>query len=150
MHAAGRGRRAQGPGGHLCTPRAGARSANCVEQASLRRGIRGIDAVEQAADRLTGVDSLDGLGEQSRDGTDLQFGPIVRSGDGIGGDDLTDHRVVAESLHGLAGKQAMSAGHGGLGAPKLSQLVEQLDDGAARGDLVVENDGAFAGHIAHD
>src|SRR3954452_20106355 len=53
-----------------------------VEQARLRRAVGRVDAVEEAADRLTGVDPLDRGPEEAGDGADLQLGPVVRRRDG--------------------------------------------------------------------
>src|SRR3954471_20055904 len=119
-------------------------------QLGLGRAQRRVHAVEQAADRLAGVHPGDRLGEQVRHGPDLQLRPPARGRHGVGGDDLADHRVVAEPFDGLADEQPVRARDGRTGAAELLQLVEQLDDRPAGGDLVVEDDRMLALDVTDD
>ena len=84
------------------------------------------------------------------DGAHLQLGPAGRRRDGVGGDHLGDHRVVAQPLHRAPGEQPVGAGDGRLGDPAVGEPVEQLDDRATGGDLVVEDDGAPALDVTDD
>src|SRR5215510_15134923 len=63
-------------------------TSGLLEQLGLRRTELRVDAVEQAADGLAGVDAGDGLGEQPCDAADLQLRPLRGRRDGVGGDDL--------------------------------------------------------------
>src|SRR5688572_65861 len=108
-------------------------------QLGLRWRVSGIDAVEEARDRLPRVDAGDGFGEEPRHGAYLQLGPAVGCRHGVGGDDLGDRRMVAQPLDRLAGEEAVRAGDRCLAAALLLELVHQLDDGSPGGDLVVEN-----------
>ena len=58
--------------------------------------------------------------------------------------------MIAEAFDGLAGEKSVRAGHGRFVATFLLEFVEQLDDGSAGGDLVVEDDRGSASHITDD
>src|SRR4051812_48178112 len=80
-------------------------------QLRLRRAVRRVDAVEQAADRLAAVDARDRLGEQRRHRADRQLRPLLGGlRDGVGRDDLADHGVVVQPGQGLAREEAVRAG----------------------------------------
>src|SRR3954454_1442666 len=72
------------------------RAGSAIEgQLRLRRPVRGVDTVEEAADGFAAVDARDRLGEQRRDRPDGQQRPVVGGlRHGVGGDDLAHHRVV--------------------------------------------------------
>ena len=58
--------------------------------------------------------------------------------------------MTAQPFDGPAGEQAVGRRDGCLGDAVVGQAVEQLDDGAARGDLVIEHDGPLALDVADD
>src|SRR3954447_2809786 len=72
------------------------RAGSAIErELRLRRPVRRVHAVEEAADRLAAVDAGDGLAEQRRDGAHGEQRPLVGGlRHGVGGDDLAHHRVV--------------------------------------------------------
>ncbi len=143
-----RRRVARGPGAQ----RGGGRSgADPVEQRTLPRwGVRGVDAVEEAGDRLALVDPADRLRDQPGDGAHAELRPASGRRNRVGGDDLGDHRVSAQALHRLPAEEAVGARHGGLGHPLVGETVEELDDRATGGDLVVEDDGPSARDVTDD
>src|SRR3954452_1618387 len=102
----------------------------------LRRPVRRVHAVEEAADGFATVDAGDRLREQRRDRPHREQRPLVGAlRDGVGGDDLAHHRVVVQPGQRLAGEQSMGAGDGGGGAVLPREPLQQFDDRATGGDL---------------
>ena len=98
----------------------------------------------------TVVDPGDRLGEQPGHRPDLQVGPAA----GAGTVSVVTTSViigwVLQPLDGRAGEQPVGAGDRRLGAAEVLEPLQQLDDRAAGGDLVVEDDGPLAGDVADD
>ena len=75
---------------------------------------------------------------------------IPRNGYCVGGDDLFDVRLSPEALDRLAGEQTMRAGDRDPLDLPLAQLVQHLDDCAAVGDLVVDDDHVLPVDVTDD
>jgi hypothetical protein len=96
------------------------------------------------------VDALDRLREKAGNRSDLQGRPAGGRGNGVGGHHLRHHGVVPQPLDCAAGEETVRACDCRLGAAHLLEPVEQLDDGSAGRDLVVEHNGSAPVDVADD
>jgi hypothetical protein len=69
-------------------------------------------------------------------------------GHGVGAHDLQDVRLLAEPLEGAGREESVRAGHPDRPGLRLPEPVEKFQDGAALGDLVVQDDHIPSGDLA--
>src|SRR5919198_5308201 len=107
---------------------------------------------EKRPDRGAGVDAADRLADQHRHRQLAEVGKgalLLAEPDRVGRDQLDDG-AVAESLDGRAREDRVdAAGVDAVGALLFEQL-HRADDGTGGVDLVVDDDGALAPHVADE
>jgi hypothetical protein len=98
------------------------------------------------------VDTPDGLGHGRGDRQHPQLGValVVRHRHRVGADHLGHVRLGGQLAQGPVGEQPVRAGDADGPRVLLAQPVHQFGQGAAAGDLVVDDDDVPVGHVADD
>ena len=94
----------------------------------------------------------DGFGQEWGNGEDLHVGQALIFCDrhGVGGDDLLNFCAVPQMFNGFAGEEAVGTGHEDASDIMFTQVLKDLDDRSAIGDLVVKDDDIFSVDFADD
>src|SRR5262245_64381110 len=98
------------------------------------------------------MDAAHGFGERRRDGKHDQLAAALSSlnRNGVRADDLQDIVLALEAIERSAGEEAVRAGDADRPGAPPPEVAEQLDDRAALGDLVVDDDRVLARYVADD